>query len=138
MKMKGVKETAGNIGASAVSGMEKTKAVLQEKVERMTAHDPLEKEMATQKKEERINQVELEKREKLMAHKAEAATGGAGKSYSYSATGAAGHPTGAHQMSAMPGHSTGAPVGEVVEGVVESHPIGTAMAGTTRPEHHPS
>ncbi|CAH9068496.1 unnamed protein product [Cuscuta epithymum] len=137
--MKGVKETAGNIGASAVSGMEKTKAVLQEKVERMTAHDPLEKEMATQKKEERINQAELEKREKLMAHKAEATTGvAAGKSYSYSTTGAAGHPTGAHQMSAMPGHGTGAPVGEVIEGVVESRPIGTAMPGTTRLEHHRS
>lgn len=27
----------------------------------MTAHDPLQKEMATQKKEERVNQAELDK-----------------------------------------------------------------------------
>ncbi|KAI4348772.1 hypothetical protein L6164_009453 [Bauhinia variegata] len=43
-----VKETAANIGASAKSGMEKTKAV---------------EEMATRKKEERIHLAELEKQE---------------------------------------------------------------------------
>nr|GEY75154.1 11 kDa late embryogenesis abundant protein-like [Tanacetum cinerariifolium] len=56
-----IKETAANIGASAKSGMEKTKATLQEKGERMTSHDPTQKEMATSKKEERINQAEYEK-----------------------------------------------------------------------------
>ncbi|XP_004514000.1 18 kDa seed maturation protein-like [Cicer arietinum] len=56
-----IKETAANIGASAKSGMEKTKANVQEKTEKMTAHDPLQKEMATQKKEERVNQAELDK-----------------------------------------------------------------------------
>ncbi|XP_035830437.1 18 kDa seed maturation protein-like [Helianthus annuus] len=55
-KAASVKETAAEIGASATSGIEKTKATMQEKGERMTAHDPTRKEMATKKKEAIINQ----------------------------------------------------------------------------------
>lgn len=58
-----IKETAANIGASAKSGLEKTKATVQEKNERMSASDPMQKEMATDKKEERIHQAEMEKQE---------------------------------------------------------------------------
>ncbi|KAJ0780128.1 putative Late embryogenesis abundant protein, LEA_1 subgroup [Helianthus annuus] len=60
-KAASVKETAADIGASAKSGIEKTEATMQEKGERMTAHDPTRKEMATKKKEDGINQAEYEK-----------------------------------------------------------------------------
>ncbi|KAK4706633.1 hypothetical protein R3W88_033803 [Solanum pinnatisectum] len=77
----------------------------------MTANNPSEKEMATEKKEERIKAAE--RRE--------------GKTHSYSTSGAIGQPSGAHQMSALPGHGSGQPTGaSVVEGVVPSHPIGKA------------
>ncbi|CAL5193542.1 unnamed protein product [Lathyrus oleraceus] len=59
--MEKTKETAANVGAAAKSGMEKTKANVQEKTERLTTRDPLEKELATQKKEERVAQAELDK-----------------------------------------------------------------------------
>ncbi|XP_019187094.1 PREDICTED: 18 kDa seed maturation protein-like [Ipomoea nil] len=132
--MEAMKETAANVGASAIAGKEKTKAVVQEKMERMTAHDPMEKEMATKKKEERINQAELNKeeaKEQNAAARQGASTTGTNKPHSYSTTGRTGNPMGAHQMSAMPGHGTGAPMGQVTEGVVESRPIGTAT-GTQR------
>ncbi|KAM0932379.1 hypothetical protein DsansV1_C46g0242171 [Dioscorea sansibarensis] len=61
--MASVKETAANIGASAKSGMEKTKATIQEKVEKMTAHSEVEKEEAERKKQERIREAETEKLE---------------------------------------------------------------------------
>ncbi|KAI4300694.1 hypothetical protein L6164_034041 [Bauhinia variegata] len=147
-----VKETAANVGASAKSGMEKTKATVQEKTERMTAHDPLQKEMATQKKEERINQAELDKQEarqhNAAARQSASAAGGqhmgqgnyttgTGGSATYSTTGEYGQPMGTHQMSAMPGHGTGHPTGHVTEGVVGSHPIGTETgAGRTSAAHN--
>ncbi|CAI9301294.1 unnamed protein product [Lactuca saligna] len=56
-----VKESASNMAASAKAGMEKTKATLQEKGEKMTAHDPMQKEMAREKKEERKHEAEYEK-----------------------------------------------------------------------------
>ncbi|RDY03486.1 18 kDa seed maturation protein, partial [Mucuna pruriens] len=56
-----IKETAANIGASAKSGLEKTKATIQEKNEIMNAQTQSEKNMATRKKEEKINQAEMEK-----------------------------------------------------------------------------
>ncbi|KAG6391519.1 hypothetical protein SASPL_149275 [Salvia splendens] len=56
-------QTAKDIAASAKAGMEKTKASLQEKGERMTAHDPLQKEMATEKKEAKIHEAERRKHE---------------------------------------------------------------------------
>ncbi|KAL1554591.1 Protein le25 [Salvia divinorum] len=56
-------QSAKDMAASAKSGMEKTKATVQEKGERMTTRDPLQKQMATEKKEERIDEAELRKRE---------------------------------------------------------------------------
>ncbi|CAM8887541.1 unnamed protein product [Rhodiola kirilowii] len=61
--MQSAKEAASNVAASAKAGMDKTKAVVQEKVDKMTAHDPTEKDMATQKKEEKITQVEINKQQ---------------------------------------------------------------------------
>ncbi|KAL2535119.1 Late [Abeliophyllum distichum] len=107
-------------------GMEKTKAVVQEKLERVTSNNPTEKEMATEKKEEKINQAELHKQDVREASKQ------AGGTHSYSTTGEVGQPTGGHQMSALPGHGTGQPTGQVTEGTIKSHPIGTAT-GTGRP-----
>lgn len=97
-------------------------------MERMTAHDPMEKEMATKKKEERINQAELNKeaaKEHNAAVRQGTSTTGTNKPHSYSTTGRTGDPTGAHQMSALPGHGGGEPMGQVTEGVVVSQPIGT-------------
>uniref|UniRef100_A0A7N0T1T8 Seed maturation protein LEA 4 n=1 Tax=Kalanchoe fedtschenkoi TaxID=63787 RepID=A0A7N0T1T8_KALFE len=135
--MQKAKETASNIAASAKAGLDKTKAVAQEKVDKMSAHDPIEKGMATERKEERIHQAEMNKQQ-AREHNA-AATGhgttgvpGTGGTFSHSATGTHGHPTGTHQMSAMPGHGTGHTLGGHV---VEGQPIGTAAGtgGTTAP-----
>jgi hypothetical protein len=101
----------------------------------MTARDPVQKEMATHKKDAKMNQAELDKlaaREHNAAVK-QSTTAKAGLPHdttgtgtaSYSTTGEYGQPTGAHQMSALPGHGTGQPTGHVTEGVVGSHPIGT-------------
>lgn len=88
--------------------------------ERMTAHDPLQKEIATQKKEGRINQAELDK-QAAREHNA---------AMKQSTTAAAGH------MGQGPHYSTGTGTGtatghHVTEGVVGSHPIGT-HTGTAR------
>ncbi|KAF9613031.1 hypothetical protein IFM89_005465 [Coptis chinensis] len=121
--MASAKETASNIAASAKSGMDKTKATVQEKVDKMSAHDPIEKDMATQRKEDKIIQAEINKQE-TREHNATArqqvggVTGG---------TTGGGHSTGMHQMSSLPGHGGG----QVVEGTVQSHPIGM-NAGTGR------
>ncbi|KAI3801385.1 hypothetical protein L1987_29490 [Smallanthus sonchifolius] len=103
----------------------------------MTAHDPTQKEMATAKKDARLNEAEYEKKvareQNATQRQATEATG----AYSYSTTGAAGHPMGSHQMSALPGHGTGEPAGHVVEGVVRSHPTGTDTGiGTTLAGHN--
>ncbi|CAI0403732.1 unnamed protein product [Linum tenue] len=148
--MQSMKETASNIGASAKAGMEKTKATVQEKIEKASAHDPVQKEMAREKKEQRVAEAEAMKHS-TKAHNAAAkqgeqltgghgnySTGGTGGTgygtigdygttgaYSHSATGQPGYPTGTHQMSAMPGHGTGQPIGgHVDEGVARSHPSG--------------
>ncbi|KAK7259523.1 hypothetical protein RIF29_25132 [Crotalaria pallida] len=117
--MQNIKETAANIGASAKSGMEKTKAAVQEKTEKMTARDPLQKEMATEKKEARINQAEFDKH---AAREHNAAVKQAN-------TATAGH------MGQGPHHTIGTgpttTTGHVTEGVVGSNPIGT-NTGTTR------
>ncbi|XP_071720107.1 11 kDa late embryogenesis abundant protein-like [Rutidosis leptorrhynchoides] len=132
-----IKETAANIGASAKSGMEKTKATLQEKGERLTAHDPTQKEVATDKKEARINEAEYEKQVAREQNATQRQATEANKTHSYSTTGATGHPMGSHQMSALPGHGTGEPAGNVVEGIVKSHPIGTDTGmGTTLAGHN--
>ncbi|XP_019240715.1 PREDICTED: protein LE25-like [Nicotiana attenuata] len=56
-------QSAKDAAASAKAGMEKTKATVQEKAERMTTRDPLKKEMATDKKEDMKAAAEMEKRE---------------------------------------------------------------------------
>ncbi|XP_009614717.1 protein LE25-like [Nicotiana tabacum] len=61
--MQGVNEKTANAAASAKSGMEKTKAAIEEKAERITTRDPLKKEMATEKKDDRKTAAELNKRE---------------------------------------------------------------------------
>ncbi|XP_022971427.1 11 kDa late embryogenesis abundant protein-like [Cucurbita maxima] len=66
-----VKESAANVGASARAGMEKTKATAQEKVDKMRAHDPLEKDMASERKEERLHGAELDKQQARAEHAAE-------------------------------------------------------------------
>ncbi|KAL6555439.1 hypothetical protein OROGR_006697 [Orobanche gracilis] len=135
--MQSMKETAANIAASTKSGMEKTRATVQEKMERVTAHNPTEKEMATERKEERVHNAELNKLEER-EHNAAARQAGhadAHGSHSYAAARMTGQPTGGHQMSALPGHGTGHPTGQVTEGLVKSHPIGTAT-GTGRTTAH--
>ncbi|XP_059646392.1 11 kDa late embryogenesis abundant protein-like [Cornus florida] len=138
-----VKETAANVAASAKAGMDKTKATMQEKVEKMSAHDPVEKDMAAQRKEEKIEQAELNKleaREHNAASKQAAAAGGT-QSYTTGVTGAA-HQTpattggaalaAAHQTPSI--HLTAAgQTGHVTEGVVGSqqYPVG-ANTGTGR------
>ncbi|KAL1550016.1 Late Embryogenesis Abundant 4-5 [Salvia divinorum] len=61
--MESMKECAGNVAASAKSGMEKTMAIAQEKVEKLTANNEMEKEMATEKKQGRTHNAELRKQE---------------------------------------------------------------------------
>ncbi|OVA13057.1 Late embryogenesis abundant protein [Macleaya cordata] len=120
--MQSAKETASNIAASAKSGMDKTKATFQEKAEKMTAHDAMEKELATQRKEEKINEAEMNKqmtREQNAAAKQQQSSGI--------------HSTALHPMSALPGHGTSETHGRLTEGVIGSHPIGTntGTGGTT-------
>ncbi|KAK6149213.1 hypothetical protein DH2020_016738 [Rehmannia glutinosa] len=99
--MQSAKETAANIAASAKAVMEKTKATMQEKAEKMTTRDPLQKEMATEKKEERIHGAERQKQEarahNVATKQAAAAAGGGTFGHDYAtggeySTGTA-HPT---------------------------------------------
>ncbi|MCD7456509.1 hypothetical protein HAX54_031947 [Datura stramonium] len=117
--MQSMKEKASNIAASAKSGMEKTKAVVQEKVERMKTHDPTQKEIATEKKEERIHEAEMNKQ--LTQHRNAALHHGAGTGtgrphYSNTTADSTGYSTGLHQ--------TGQPMSQVTDEVIQSHPIG--------------
>jgi len=57
------KEAAANTVVSARTGLEKTKATVQEKVDKISAHDPIQKDMATHKKDERIHQAEYNKQD---------------------------------------------------------------------------
>lgn len=156
--MASVKETAANIGASAQSGMEKTKATVQEKVtsslkiypvsitfrgiffffkfeyvilivttnhlhhltqvEKLAAQHPAEKEMAEEKKRERIEEAEIEKRQAMEHNAAAAEQARAGHT-----SGPGGARTAA---SPVPGE------GHLTEGVVRSRPIGMGT-GTERP-----
>ncbi|XP_043691646.1 late embryogenesis abundant protein 46-like [Telopea speciosissima] len=112
--MESAKATASNIAASAKSGMDKTKATVQEKVEKMTVHTPVEKDMATQRKQEKIEQAELNK-QVVFQHNA------AAKQQSTTTT-----TTG--QTTTVPLHKhgmTGHPHGRVDEAAVGSHQIGT-------------
>ncbi|ONK81844.1 uncharacterized protein A4U43_C01F33450 [Asparagus officinalis] len=59
--MQAAKEKASNVAASAVAGAEKTKATVQEKVDKMKAHDQADKAAAEQRKEERKQEAEAKK-----------------------------------------------------------------------------
>ncbi|KAH7853948.1 hypothetical protein Vadar_008406 [Vaccinium darrowii] len=169
--MEKVKETAAKIAASAESGMEKTKATVQEKpitvsehmhvtavvmvssvsndilrelawpVEKMTTIDPVNKEMAEQKKEERIVEAELKKREEWELNTAgtRADATPIGESQSYSTTGERGRLTGMHQMSTLPGHRTGSLPGGWWKGGCHPTPSELRATGTDRPStaHNP-
>ncbi|MCD7456508.1 Protein le25 [Datura stramonium] len=83
-------QTGKDAAAAAKAGMEKTKANVQEKAEKMTTRDPLKKEMATEKKEDRVAAAEMEKREAKAQHAAAkhgGATTGTGTGTGYGATG---------------------------------------------------
>ncbi|KAJ8643722.1 hypothetical protein MRB53_005470 [Persea americana] len=58
-----MKESAANAMASAKAGMDKTKATAREKMETMSTHDPLQKQMAKEKKQEKIHDAEAHKQE---------------------------------------------------------------------------
>ncbi|OIT03380.1 PREDICTED: protein LE25-like [Nicotiana attenuata] len=87
--MQGVNEKAANAAASAKSGMEKTKATIEENAERITSRDSLKKEIATEKKDDRKTAAALNKRE-AMDQNAAARDGGA---QGYTTTGTAYDPT---------------------------------------------
>ncbi|KAJ1409877.1 Late embryogenesis abundant protein [Sesbania bispinosa] len=145
-----IKETAANIGASAMSGLEKTKATIQEKTERMSANDPVQKDMATQKKEEKINHAEMNKqeaREHNAAAKQSATTGhvteghytptGPGtETATYSITGPQGQQMGATQMSVVPLHGHGLGHEELNVDVVGSHSTGNNTGMSTTMAHN--
>ncbi|GAB2227481.1 hypothetical protein Droror1_Dr00009303 [Drosera rotundifolia] len=121
--MQAGKKAAENAAATAKSGMEKTKATLQEKTEKMNAHDPALKQMATEKKEARMAEAEYQKQEnredkaaQKMANTAEARPG-------YT-PGSAGYTSGPNVTSAVPGYGTDAPAGNVEEGAVGVCPPG--------------
>ncbi|KAK3000339.1 hypothetical protein RJ639_021385 [Escallonia herrerae] len=136
------KETAANIAASAKSGLEKTKAVVEEKVEKVTASDPVEKDMATMRKEDKIRWAELKKQEAYSQN----AVASMDPSQGYTAEadptdypprhnakpghGTVQRPTGS-QMQARPDHGPVQhvqPSGYVTEDVVGSHyPVGTGV-----------
>ncbi|KAL6987003.1 hypothetical protein U1Q18_012762 [Sarracenia purpurea var. burkii] len=145
--MKSMKESAANVAASAKSGMEKTKATAQEKVEKISAHDPQQKEMARQKKEDRVNQAELHKQEVRENNAAAKQTGGtqfttgAGTGTGIGSGGThftTGPGTGAEigtpdYLTGTPEYSTGQPTGRVTEGVVGSqNPVGDQYTGSGR------
>ncbi|KAL0428610.1 UNVERIFIED_CONTAM: seed maturation protein [Sesamum latifolium] len=88
--MQSAKETASNIAASAKAGMEKTKATAQEKAERMTTRDPIQKDIATQKKEERIHEAERQKLEAREHNAAAKHTGGGAYGEGYTTGGTMG------------------------------------------------
>ncbi|KAH7854220.1 hypothetical protein Vadar_011473 [Vaccinium darrowii] len=103
----------------------------------MTTTDPVNKEMAEQKKEERIVEAELKKREEWERNTAgtwvEATP--IGESQSYSTTGERGRSTGMHQMSALPGHGTGSLSGGWWKGGCHPTPseLPSARIGRPRP-----
>ncbi|KAL1814239.1 hypothetical protein ACET3Z_024304 [Daucus carota] len=68
-----VMEAAANVAASAKSGLDKTKAVVEEKVERMSSKDEVEKDMATLRKDEKLDLAEHRKH-KAYAQNAAAAS----------------------------------------------------------------
>lgn len=120
--MQSAKETAANVAASAKAGMEKTKATMQEKGEKMTTRDPLKKDMSQERKEERMHQAELEKQE---ARAQNAATKQAG-----AATGTS--PGMGHGFTTGGDHTTG--TGYTAEGEVPLEQARTDATGRVLPQ----
>lgn len=127
----------------------------------MSARDPTEKDMATQKKEERIKQAEMEKqeaREQNAAAKQSAVAGQVTEAQAHNTTtgptgtdsaafgahpttgGGPGQPTGHNQMSTMPvdGHGPATELANdgLTEDVAGSHPIGPNTGMSTSPAHN--
>ncbi|KAG5555542.1 hypothetical protein RHGRI_006249 [Rhododendron griersonianum] len=119
--MQGAKETASNVAASAKSELEKAEATAQEKVEKTKTRDPVEKEMARERKEDRVTQAELDKQE---------ARGHTG-THDYTATGTG---TGAPDyLTGDPGYTTGVqPTHRQTEAVVGSQNPPGEYTGTGR------
>ncbi|CAI9787568.1 unnamed protein product [Fraxinus pennsylvanica] len=134
--MQSAKETAANVTASAKSGLEKTKATAQEKAGKMTTRDPVQKEIATEKKEAKIQEAERQKHEMREAAKAGRTTG-----HGYTAGGTTGHSTGIHDATGYPTTATDYtdiartdyPSGTTTQGVIGSqYPPGTNTGGGGR------
>ncbi|XP_011075146.1 late embryogenesis abundant protein 46-like [Sesamum indicum] len=90
--MQSMKETVSNVTASAKSGVAKTKATIQEKVDKMGAHSPTEKAMATERKEQRIFQADLNKVEAVEENATATHAATAADDHSHPATGGTDHP----------------------------------------------
>ncbi|XP_043691645.1 11 kDa late embryogenesis abundant protein-like [Telopea speciosissima] len=120
--MQSAKEAASNIAASAKAGMDKTKATVEEKVEKMATHNPIEKDMATHRKQEKIDQAELNK-QAVRDHNA-------ASRQQQTTTTTTGHTTttGLNPMSGMHGHGTTGHTHESV--MMGSHPPGMTTTTT--------
>ncbi|CAI9097438.1 OLC1v1033868C1 [Oldenlandia corymbosa var. corymbosa] len=79
--MQRAKEAASNVAASAKSGMEKTKATMEEKAEKMATRDPARKEMAAEKRDERYQEAELGKQGAYDQNAAAKQTRGVGQGF---------------------------------------------------------
>ncbi|KAJ3698334.1 hypothetical protein LUZ61_002039 [Rhynchospora tenuis] len=112
-----VKEKAANVGASATAGMEKTKATVNEKVEKMSVQHPAEKQMAEHKKEVRIQEAEAAKQQ-AMEHNSAVREHARSTHY--------------HPSQGPAGIRHGRPIGgHEEEGVAHAHPVGL-QTGTAR------
>ncbi|KAJ6829444.1 putative 11 kDa late embryogenesis abundant protein [Iris pallida] len=137
------KEAVANIGASAKSGMDKTKAVIEEKAEKMTAHHPAEKEIAEKRKEEKLKEAETRKQEAMHYNAAVKEQVATGHNPTAASTVGMGNNLASTAPAASAGHNLTAasPVlhgDPVTDGVVRLRPIGLAT-GTERPSaaHNP-
>ncbi|KAK4413027.1 seed maturation protein [Sesamum alatum] len=119
--MQSIKETVLNVAAAANSGMEKTKAIVQEQVDQMTGHNDTETGLATQRKEERILQADLDELEAIVHNAAARQAASEADGYSRPATGRTEHPAIAHQT------STGQPSEETVN-PASGHQMSTVAA----------
>ncbi|KAG9456676.1 hypothetical protein H6P81_001184 [Aristolochia fimbriata] len=90
----GMKEKASNVGAAAKSGMDKTKASMEEKADKMRAHGGGEKEMAREKRDQRQAEAEMNKQEKYEENAAQKEAARPGGTVGHTHTGATGPTTG--------------------------------------------
>lgn len=111
-------QSAKKVVASAQAGMEKTKAVVQEKVEKMKTKDPIQKDMATEKKEAKINEAEMLKQQ------------------AYSQNAAGKHTTSAAAPGATAGSYTNSTTSHPVEADTGLHGTTAHAAHGTHPGHH--